>query len=156
MKSNLLYHRVNPKMVKSLLSDGYLRPRLVHPHKGEFCDKETYDTNSAICFTRDVVYLSRSRPFVVIFDRDKLKKHFSIKPVCLRGLIEQNFSEHYKVSVWQRLIPCYGFECEERVYSQKIPLELAEYVGELPVGHFDYRNPNKIHSKKLKDKDAKK
>lgn len=74
-------------------------------------------------------YISVSRPFV--FDRDKLKMFFKIKPFCLLGWMFINKSSDF--DCW-RTKREYGFESEERVYGGEIPLSLAEYYGELRVG----------------------
>lgn len=118
---NLLYHRVNPRFIKKVLDDGFLKPNVSHPI--------SLDVDECICFTRDYDYMKKSRPFVVIFDRDVLKYHYKVVPVCLKGLIEQSNNEKYDIKKWSKILPYYGFECEERVYNKVISLELAEYVG---------------------------
>lgn len=117
---NLLYHRVNPRFIKKVLDDGVLKPHISHPIS---------EDNSCICFTRDYDYMKKARPFVVIFDREVLKRHFKIVPVCLRGLIEQSNNEKYNLNKWSKILPYYGYECEERIYNNEISLDLAEYVG---------------------------
>ena len=135
MKRNLLYHRVQPKYVKSVL-----KSKSIKPHESIEPERK------CICMTRNVVLMSHSRPFVVVFDRDKLKKFFKIEPFCLLGWKFVN-----NTSDLQRWMKNYefGFESEERVYGGEIPLELSEYYGELPVGCYDYENPNKVHSHRL-------
>lgn len=135
MKKNLLYHRVQRKNVKLILESQSIKPH-------EFIEVN----RQCICMTRDVVYMSASRPFVIVFDRDKLKKFFKIEPFCLLGWKFINKSSDF--DRW-RTKREYGFESEERVYGGEIPLSLAEYYGELRVGRYDYNNPHLIHSKRL-------
>ena len=129
LKKNLLYHRVNPKFLNKLLDDGFVKP------------SKTLDGENAVCLTRDVIYMSRSRPFVIIFDREKLKKFYKVKPCCIIDKLKvilpdvhERFKKHKQS----------GFENEERVYDE-IPLHLAEWYGELSVGCFDYRKPDIIY-----------
>lgn len=132
MKS-LLYHRVHPRLVESVLDSQSIK-----------CHDKIEGTQ--ICVTRDVIYMSSSRPFVVIFDRDKLKKYFKVKPFCLLGLKYLNKTDDY--DRWSKLYT-FGFENEERIIAEEIPLELAEYVGFLNAGCFDYKKPTRIHSRRL-------
>ena len=121
---NLLYHRVQPRLVESVLDSQSIK-----------CHDKIEGTQ--ICVTRDVVYMSSSRPFVVIFDRDKLKKYFKVKPFCLLGWKYLNKTDDY--DRWSKRYT-FGFENEERIIAEEIPLELAEYVGFLNAGCFDYKN----------------
>lgn len=138
MKKNFLYHRVQPKNVKKVLESGSIKPHeLIEPEL------------KCICMTRNVVLMSASRPFVVVFDRDKLKQKYKVKPFCLLGWKFVNKSSDFER--WKSRFE-YGFESEERVYGGEIPLSLAEYYGYLESGCYDYKNPEIIHSKRLFNK----
>jgi hypothetical protein len=130
MKQSLLYHRVRPDLVDKLLDSGHIK-------------QSAYD-NGAICMTRDVNYLAKQRPFVIIFDRDKLRRNFKVRPFCFLGWHFFNNQETYER--WSKKYT-FGFEREERVYGGDIPLHLAEYVGYLDEGRYDYKQPKKQHLK---------
>lgn len=130
MKKNLLYHRVQPRLVQQVLESQSIKQHtLLNP--------------KCICMTRNVILMSRSRPFVVVFDRDILKQHYKVKPFCLLGWKFISNSTEY--DRWKKRGYIFGFENEERVYGGDIPLSLAEYVGELPLGHFDYTNKERLY-----------
>ena len=129
MKKNLLYHRVNSKFLHKLLEDGKLKP------------SKTLDGENAVCLTRDVVYMSRSRPFVIVFDRDKLKKFYKVKPCCVIDKLKDKLPNVYERFEKRKQS---GFENEERIYNE-IPLHLAEWYGELNTGCFDYRKPHNVY-----------
>ncbi len=131
---NLLYHRVHPRYVQDVLKSNSIK-----------CHTQIVGTQ--ICVTRNVVYMSASRPFVVVFDRDKLRKYFKVKPFCLLGWKFINQTDDFKR--WIKVFKNYGFENEERVIAKEIPLELAEYFGELNSGCYDYKKPNKVYCHRL-------
>lgn len=130
---NLLYHRVHPKNLNAVLESNSIKS-----HKDII--------GNQICMTRNVVYMSASRPYVVVFDRDKLKKFFKVEPFCFLGWKFINKTNDF--DRWKKRYS-YGFESEERVIAKEIPLELAEYFGILEAGCFDYKNPNKVYSHRI-------
>lgn len=130
---NLLYHRVHPKNL-----DAVLESNSIKAHKDII--------GNQICMTRNVVYMSASRPYVAVFDRDKLKKFFKVQPFCLLGWKFTNKTNDFER--WKKMFS-YGFESEERVIAKEIPLELAEYFGILEAGCFDYKHPTKVHSHRI-------
>lgn len=132
---NLLYHRVQNKLIDQVLSSNSIKSH------------QDIEGNQ-ICMTRDVIFMSTSRPFVVVFDRDKLRKHFKVKPFCLLGWKFVNKTKDF--DRWNKIFT-YGFEKEERVFAKEIPLELAEYYGILKSGCFDYKKPTKVHSHRFFD-----
>lgn len=129
MKNNLLYHRVNPRFVDKLLESKTIKVN------------KTLDGEMAVCLTRDVLLYSKVRPFVVVFDREVLIKHYKVEPCCVIGKLKTKFPKIYdRFSKHKQS----GFENEERLYKD-IPLSSALWYGYLPVGHYDYRNPNIKH-----------
>lgn len=124
MKNSLLYHRVNPIFVNDVLDCGILRV------------SKTLDGEFAVCLTRNVVYMSRSRPFVIVFDRCKLLNNFKVTPCCVISKLKEN-----RPSVYNKFSKRYphGFESEERVYSD-LYLKDALWFGSLKVGCYDYRD----------------
>ena len=129
MKNNLLYHRVNPIFIEKLLESKTLRTN------------RTLDGERAVCLTRDVLLYSKVRPFVIVFDREELLKHYKIKPCCVIEKLRTTLPEvHSRFSKHKQS----GFENEERLYKD-VPLSLSLWYGYLPVGHYDYRKPNIKH-----------
>ena len=129
MKNNLLYHRVNPRFVDKLLESKTIKVN------------KTLDGEMAVCLTRDVLLYSKVRPFVVVFDREVLIKHYKVEPCCVICKLKTKFPKIYdRFSKHKQS----GFENEERLYKD-IPLSSALWYGYLPVGHYDYRNPNIKH-----------
>ena len=125
MKNNLLYHRVNPKFVDKLLDSKVLRVN------------RTLDGEQAICLTRDVLLYSKTRPFVIVFNREELLNHYQVKPCCVIDKVKEKLPDVY--TRFSKHKEC-GFENEERVYKD-VPLSLALWYGYLPIGYYDYRNP---------------
>lgn len=132
MKS-LLYHRVQPKNVYKVL-----KSKSIKSHESIIDDQ--------ICMTRNVLLMSETRPFVVVFDRDKLRERYKIVPFCFLGWKFVNKTSDFER--WRKNYE-YGFESEERILSKEIPLDLAEYVGFLECGCYDYKNPKHVHSERL-------
>ena len=126
MKENLLYHRVNPRFVKELLESNVIKIN------------KTLDGEKAICFTRDVLLYSKSRPFVIIFDREELLRKYKVKPCCVIDKLKTTLPSAYSRFSKHRQS---GFENEERIYKD-VSLDLALWYGYLPIGCYDYRNPN--------------
>jgi len=126
MKDNLLYHRVDPRFVDKLLESKVLRVN------------KTLDGEQAICLTRDILLYSRVRPFVIVFNRNDLLKHYKIKPCCVIDKLKTTLPDVYSRFSKHKQS---GFENEERLYKD-VPLSLALYYGHLPVGHYDYRKPD--------------
>lgn len=133
MKKNLLYFRVQNRLIGQVLESG-----LILPHSIIETDRQ------CICMTRNVVYMSRSRPFVIVFDRDKIKQYHKIEPFCLSGYKVVN-----KILGFERWKDTISYESEERVYGGPISLGIAEWYGYLYSGCHDYRNPKLIHLNRL-------
>lgn len=107
MLKNLLYHRVNPQHLNSVLKDGYLK-----------------SSNGIICFSRDFEYLSTVRPFFVVFDRDVLRYRWKVKPYSLFG----HCRILGKIDSFVLNNPI-RLEREERCFAKNIPLDFAYYYG---------------------------
>ena len=101
----------------------------------------TLDGELAVCLTRDVLLYSKVRPFVIVFDREELLKHYKIQPCCVIDKLRTRLPDVYSRFSKHKQS---GFESEERLYNN-LPLSLALWYGYLPVGHYDYRKPNIEH-----------
>lgn len=106
----LLYYRIYTPHLEQILNDGFIQAN---------------SYANCICLTRSSTYLSTTRPSYIIFDADKLRQRYSIKPICIYGwsLLNRNMGKDK-----ERYIRSLRRESEERVYTDKLFLHESEYI----------------------------